>query len=84
LVLLPVAANRVSVKRLRRNPATKQFVASMKPFSFASKKPGNRGALTLLQLIKQRGSIMWTLISILYRAYCRQRLLEIRKYHLAG
>jgi hypothetical protein len=31
-----------------------------------------------------KGSIMWTLVSMLYRAYCRARLLEIRKYHLAG
>jgi len=26
---------------------------------------------------------MWTLISLIYREYCRARLVEIRKYHLA-
>lgn len=26
---------------------------------------------------------MWTLISLMYREYCRARLDEIRKYHLA-
>jgi hypothetical protein len=30
-----------------------------------------------------RGSIMWTLLSLIYREYCRARLLEMRKYHLA-
>jgi len=27
---------------------------------------------------------MWTLISLFYRAYCRARLLEIRKYQLTA
>jgi hypothetical protein len=33
--------------------------------------------------IKQRGAIMWKLLSVLYREYCRARLAEIRKYNLA-
>jgi hypothetical protein len=31
-------------------------------------------------LVRQRGSIMWMLISLLYRACCRARLLEMRRY----
>jgi hypothetical protein len=34
--------------------------------------------------IKQWGSIMWALISFLYRKYCRARLIEMRKYDLAS
>jgi hypothetical protein len=33
--------------------------------------------------IKQRGVIMWKLLSLLYREFCRARLAEIRKYNLA-
>jgi hypothetical protein len=34
-------------------------------------------------MIKQRGTIMWALISLLYREYCRARLTEMRKFRLA-
>jgi len=34
-------------------------------------------------MIKQRGSIMWTIISFLYRQYCLARLVEMRRYRLA-
>jgi hypothetical protein len=33
--------------------------------------------------IKQRGAIMWSLISLMYREYCRARLLEMRRFRLA-
>jgi hypothetical protein len=29
------------------------------------------------------GAIMWTLISLFYRGYCRARLAEMRKFRLA-
>jgi hypothetical protein len=32
--------------------------------------------------IKQRGSVMWAIINILYRRYCRARLVEVRKFEL--
>jgi hypothetical protein len=35
-------------------------------------------------LVKQRGSIMFELLNLLYRAYCRARLLEMRRHHLAS
>jgi hypothetical protein len=35
-------------------------------------------------LIKQWSSIMWAIITLMYRSYCRARLLEMRKYHLAN
>jgi len=34
-------------------------------------------------LIKQWGSIMWAIISILYRQYMLARLAEMRRYRLA-
>jgi len=65
-------------------PGHETLSPSMKPFfarlgkllkpAFGSIEPAGR----------TKGSIMWTLISILYRAYCRARLLEMRRYHLAG
>jgi hypothetical protein len=27
---------------------------------------------------------MWAIITLMYRSYCRARLLEMRKYHLAN
>jgi hypothetical protein len=33
---------------------------------------------------QQRSSIMWTLLSLIYRLSCRARLLEMRKRHLAA
>jgi hypothetical protein len=30
---------------------------------------------------QQWGSIMYALLSLIYRAYCRARLAEMRKYH---
>jgi len=72
------------VNRLHRNPAAKQIAAATKPFSSTLGK-ALKPALDNVQAAgRTKGSIMWTLISILYRAYCRARLLEIRKYHLAG
>jgi hypothetical protein len=35
-------------------------------------------------MIKRRGAVMWTLISLIYREYCRERLAEIRKFRLAA
>jgi hypothetical protein len=32
-------------------------------------------------LVKREGSIMWAIISSIYRAYCYARLLEMRKNH---
>jgi hypothetical protein len=31
---------------------------------------------------QQRGSIMWAILNILYREYCRARLVEMRKLQL--
>jgi len=33
--------------------------------------------------IKQRGAIMWALIGLFYRGYCRARLIEMRRFRLA-
>lgn len=33
--------------------------------------------------IKQRGTIMWGFISLIYRHYCRARLAEMRKFRLS-
>jgi hypothetical protein len=33
-------------------------------------------------MIKQRGAIMWVIISNLYRLYCLERLIEMRRYRL--
>jgi len=33
---------------------------------------------------QQRSSIMWTVLSLIYRLSCRARLLEMRKHHLAA
>jgi hypothetical protein len=43
------------------------------------RKPG-----TNLSDNQTRGTVMRTLISFLYREYCRARLVEMRKHHLAG
>jgi hypothetical protein len=32
-------------------------------------------------LVKREGSIMWAIISSIYRAYCYERLLEMRSNH---
>lgn len=40
--------------------------------------PASLGAL-----IKQRSSIMWTVLSLIYRQYCWARLMEMRKSHLS-
>jgi hypothetical protein len=34
-------------------------------------------------LVEQRGWIMWTLISLIYRISCRTTLLAMRRYRLA-
>jgi hypothetical protein len=31
-----------------------------------------------------RGTAMWAIVSFIYREYCRARLAEMRKYHLAS
>ncbi len=33
---------------------------------------------------QQRSSIMWTVLSLIYRLSCRAHLLEMRKHHLAA
>jgi hypothetical protein len=51
-------------------------------FPEAAKTPRN-GGLILKPSIKQRGAIMWMLLSVLYRQYCRARVAEIRKCNFA-
>jgi hypothetical protein len=34
-------------------------------------------------LVKQRSSTMSAIVSLLYRAFCMSRLVEMRKYHLS-
>jgi hypothetical protein len=31
-----------------------------------------------------RSSIMWTILRLIYREYCKARLMEMRKYHRAA
>jgi hypothetical protein len=35
-----------------------------------------------VELIKRRSSIMWTVLSVIYRRYCLARLMEMRRSHL--
>jgi hypothetical protein len=53
-------------------------------FARRRKRPETLASAASAPLVKQRGSIMFALLNLLYRAYCRARLLEMRRQHLAG
>ena len=54
----------------------------LKPFSEASEKALKRKGPSLQGVIKRWGSIMWAIITFLYRQYCLARLAEMRRYRL--
>jgi hypothetical protein len=57
---------------------TKQIRAPRKPFS-AAREAGRKLARDSVPLrLFERGSVMWTLINMLYQEYCRARLAEMR------
>jgi hypothetical protein len=64
----------------RRN----QFLPRRNRFRRPAKAAGNGRRRSIGSLVKQRGSIMLAFLNLLYRAYCRARLLEMRRQHLAG
>jgi hypothetical protein len=57
----------------------KQSRLAKKPFSRLREKLPKRTPATVGS-IKQGSPLMWTLINIFYRAYCRARLSEMRKF----
>jgi hypothetical protein len=71
-----------AVNRFHCPPATKQCCGADETISQVGEGTPKR-APDIKPPIKQRGAIMWTLISLLYREYCRARLAEIRKYNAA-
>jgi hypothetical protein len=44
-------------------------------------QPETHYQATWSPLVKRKGSIMWAIISSIYRAYCYERLLEMRSNH---
>src|SRR6266516_1354314 len=50
----------------------------------AHEKDGNESLVRIQPVIRQRGTVMWALISLFYREYCRARLAEMRKYRRAN
>jgi hypothetical protein len=68
---------------LRRLPGLRRNNLEIltKPFS-GSHEDARKQARGILSPDQQWGSIMWAIINILYRQYCRARLVEIRKFEL--
>ena len=64
---------------VRRN----HFGAAKKPFLASDAVTPKRLPVRVVTLIKQRGSVMWTVLSLIYRQYCWARLMEMRKSHLS-
>jgi hypothetical protein len=62
----------------------KLFSALTKPFFKSGEASRKRFRAQYRQRDQQWSWIMWVLISSIYRSYCRARLLEMRKYHLAS
>jgi hypothetical protein len=63
-------------------PHTKQAAVRTKPY-LRARADTLKPTPDIKRSIKQRGAIMWKLLSLLYREYCRVRLAEIRKYNPA-
>jgi hypothetical protein len=63
-------------------PRTKQAAVRTKPY-LPVRADTLKPTPDIKRSIKQRGAILWKLLSLLYREYCRVRLAEIRKYNLA-
>jgi hypothetical protein len=64
----------------RRN----QFPPRRNRFRLSTKTAGNSRYAALPALVQQWGSIMFVFLNMLYRAYCRARLLEMRRQYLAN
>jgi hypothetical protein len=60
----------------------KHSAVRMKPF-LAVREDAPKRRPDIKASIKQRGAIMWKIFSLLYRAYCRARVAEIRRYNFA-
>jgi hypothetical protein len=54
----------------------------MKPFSAGRNAGWKRSAPSIVVADQARSSVMSALINLLYREYCRARLMEMRKQHL--
>jgi hypothetical protein len=67
----------------RRLPGAEETIPQYWRNHFPGRKKtrGNRQGLTFCS-DQQRGSIMWAIFNIMYREYCRARLVEIRKFTL--
>jgi hypothetical protein len=73
---------RKTVNRLHRRPATKRGPASTTSF-LSARENGPKPVCAKMGLNNsQRSSMMWTLLSLIYRSYCRARLQEMRKARL--
>jgi hypothetical protein len=71
---LPAAANRPEPREAIRAPDETIF-------GRRRSQPETSCLAEWRSLIKQRGAIMWAIISSIYRAYCYARLLEMRSTH---
>jgi hypothetical protein len=64
---------------------TKQAAAATKSFLQAHEEARKWYRANIARVSdQQRSSIMWTVLSVIYRFYCRAHLLEMRKHHLAA
>jgi hypothetical protein len=73
-----------SVKRLHRLRDRETFSGAGEAIFLFHEEGRKRTPVTNLPNDLTKGeSVMWTLISLFYRGYCRARLAEMRKYHLA-
>jgi hypothetical protein len=50
-------------------------------FGWLRSQPETNRQAASSPLVKREGSIMWAIISSIYRAYCYARLLEMRRNH---
>jgi hypothetical protein len=64
-----------------RNGPTKPFFSAKKPSFAANDANRKQSQITLRSIDQQWSSIMWAIISSVYRSYCLARLLEMRRYH---
>jgi hypothetical protein len=71
-------------RRPARPVLTKPFCRAAKPFSPARESGRKQAPRSIGTMVKQRGSIMFAFLNLVYRAYCRARLLEIRRQYLAS
>jgi hypothetical protein len=76
----------VCPRRPRLDPAafpTKPFLNCQETISAGGAMTPKRMPASFTDTDQQRSSIMWTVLSLIYRQYCWARLMEMRKSHLS-